>query len=404
MKEYNFMRKGNRLTFIVAILLSIQISAGAQTTISSSDITLSASTSAMSVAWNPTYSRYYASSGGGTTSPVTTFNSSGTLIATTTHNFDNRGLWYNSSNGRIEGTNYNNGSLGYYPLDGTGTPSGDVVVTATGFPGPGSQLGGIRNSNNGEILYYSGGTSFSRYSSGGSSLGTVSITIPGGVTFNSTHMVYTGISGQEVGFYDYTNKVVYLYSISGGSYSYYYTLPASAPANGNYGFAYANGRFFLSSNGTWYGYATNAVAPANPTSVTATYSTICNGSNTQLTANGAVGTVYWYTGSCGGTLVTTGNPVTVSPSSNTTYYARNYNNSQFSAGCASITITVNPQPTVADLVATGTAIKWYSSSSGGTALPTSTLLVNNTHYWASQTINGVESTNRFEVVVSITNP
>lgn len=403
MKRYNFI-KTYRLSLIVGILLLVRVSAVAQTTITSSDITLSGTTAPMSVAWNPTYSKYYASSGGNATSPIKTFSSSGTILATTTHNFDNRGLWYNSSNGRLEGTNYDNGSFGYYPLDGTGTPSGDVVVTATGFPGPQSQLGGIRNFNNGEILFYSGSTFFSRYSSNGSLLGTVNITIPNGVTFNVTHMIYTGISGQEVGFYDYTNKQVYLYSILGGSYSYYYTLPASAPSNSSYGFAYANGRFFLSSDGTWYGYATTATAPTNPTSVTATYSTICSGSSTQLTANGAVGTVYWYTGSCGGTSVTTGNPVTVSPATNTTYYARNYNNSQFSAGCASVAIIVTPRPTVADLKATGAGIKWYLSSSGGTALATTTLLVNNTHYWASQTINGVESTTRFEVVASITNP
>ena len=82
--------------------------------------------------------------------------------------------------------------------------------------------------------------------------------------------------------------------------------------------------------------------PSNPTSISATSSTICSGSSTQLTANGAQGTVYWYTASCGGTQVTTGNPVTVSPTTTTTYYARNYDNSQFSSGCASVTITVNP--------------------------------------------------------------
>jgi hypothetical protein len=147
-------------------------------------------------------------------------------------------------------------------------------------------------------------------------------------------------------------------------------------------------------------------APANPTSVTANYTVLCNGASTTLTANGAVGTVYWYTGSCGGTATTpaTGNTLTVSPSTTTTYYARNYNNSQYSAGCASIAITVNPKPTVANLVATGTGIKWYLTSSGGTALATSTLLVNNTHYYASQTVNGVESTTRLDVLVTMSNP
>ncbi len=85
-------------------------------------------------------------------------------------------------------------------------------------------------------------------------------------------------------------------------------------------------------------------APANPTSISVTNNPICSGTSTQLTANGVDGTVYWYTASCGGTATTpaTGNTLTVSPSTTTTYYARNYNNSQFSEGCASITITVNP--------------------------------------------------------------
>lgn len=389
------------------VIFMILLAAGslfAQTTISSSDITLVGASTPMSVAWHPSYSRYYASAGGNTTSPVTTFNSSGTQISSTTHNFDNRGLWYNAGNARIEGSE-NGGAVGYYSMDGSGNLSGDVAGKVTGFSS--GQSGCVLNSANGEILYYSGSTSFSRYNSSGSSLGSVSITIPAGVTFNGTHMIYTGFSGQEVGFYDYTNKLVYLYSISGGSYSYYYTLPASAPANSSYGFAYTNGRFFLSSNGTWYGYPTGAQTPANPTSITASANPICNSFSSLLTANGVDGTVYWYTGSCGGTQVATGSTYTVSPTTSTTYYARNFNNSQFSAGCASVTVTVN-QPsftsgtiTVASLQATGTGIQWYAASSGGTALASNAVISNGTIYYASQTVNGVESTSRLAVTASI---
>jgi len=105
--------------------------------------------------------------------------------------------------------------------------------------------------------------------------------------------------------------------------------------------------YATNANGTAYGteltFTTSSnPTPSNPTSVSATNNPICSGTSTQLTANGAVGTVYWYTGSCGGTQVTPGNPITVSPLVTTTYYARNYNNSQFSEGCASLTITVNP--------------------------------------------------------------
>ena len=46
--------------------------------------------------------------------------------------------------------------------------------------------------------------------------------------------------------------------------------------------------------------------------------------------------------------------------------------------------------TVASLVATGTDIKWYAASSGGSALATTTALATGTYY-ASQTVDGTES-------------
>lgn len=70
--------------------------------------------------------------------------------------------------------------------------------------------------------------------------------------------------------------------------------------------------------------------------------TICSGVGTTLTANGAIGTVYWYTNSCGGTQIGTGNTITVAPTTTTTYYARN-NNGGWST-CVNTTINVNPAP------------------------------------------------------------
>ena len=80
-----------------------------------------------------------------------------------------------------------------------------------------------------------------------------------------------------------------------------------------------------------------------PTGVTGTI-TICNGSSTTLTVSGgSAGTgaiAEWFTVSCGGSLVGTGNSVTVSPSSNTTYYVR-YNGACNTTTCATTTVTVN---------------------------------------------------------------
>ncbi|MCK9640324.1 MAG: HYR domain-containing protein [Prolixibacteraceae bacterium] len=108
--------------------------------------------------------------------------------------------------------------------------------------------------------------------------------------------------------------------------------------------------YATNSVGTVYGgqksFITVNPIPPDPSSISVSANPICNGTSTQLTANGAVGTVYWYTGSCGGTLVGTGNPITVSPVVTTTYYVRNYNSGLFSNGCASTTITVNSAPTI----------------------------------------------------------
>jgi hypothetical protein len=59
---------------------------------------------------------------------------------------------------------------------------------------------------------------------------------------------------------------------------------------------------------------------------------------------------------------------------------------------------------VADLFVTATAgatIKWYAAETGGTSLSGATPLVTAIDYWASQTVNGIESTGRFKVTATV---
>jgi gliding motility-associated-like protein len=100
--------------------------------------------------------------------------------------------------------------------------------------------------------------------------------------------------------------------------------------------------YAINSIGTGYGnQVTFATIPSDPISAAASASPIYVGSSTQLSVTGAQGVVQWYTGSCGGTLVGTGSPLTVSPTVTTTYYARNLSNGVYSSGCASVTVIVN---------------------------------------------------------------
>ena len=137
---------------------------------------------------------------------------------------------------------------------------------------------------------------------------------------------------------------------------------------------------------------------SDPTSATASATTICNGQSTALTLNGGGGgtseTIHWYGGSCGGTSVGTGNGLSVSPTASTTYYGRYEDGApcSYTSACASVTITVNAKssdPTSATASATticngqstaltlnggagGTSetIHWYGGSCGGTSVGT----------------------------------
>ena len=124
----------------------------------------------------------------------------------------------------------------------------------------------------------------------------------------------------------------------------------------------------------------------SPTSITASAATICAGQSVTLTANGAMGTTYWYTGSCGGAQIGTGATLTVTPNVTTTYFVNNNSGGQFSPNCATITITVNPSPPAptatgntslcgpgtTTLTASGAnSYIWYANSNGTGQLGTS---------------------------------
>jgi len=127
----------------------------------------------------------------------------------------------------------------------------------------------------------------------------------------------------------------------------------------------------------------------------------------------ATGTnIQWYAAGSGGTAMASGDVI----SNGTTYYASQTVNGVESTQRLGVAATIDPTPcaptgsatqtysagaTVASLQATGSNIRWYAAASGGTSLATSTVLVNGTHYYATQTISCTESATRLEVVVTI---
>ena len=140
-----------------------------------------------------------------------------------------------------------------------------------------------------------------------------------------------------------------------------------------------------------------------------------------LTATGSL--LKWYSAATGGAALASAPIPSTATAGTTSYYV-----SQTLNGCegtrAKIDVTVNPQtiapavtatikycfnasPTV--LTATGTALKWYTAATGGTALsaaPTpSAATAGTTSYYVSQTLNGCEGLRaKIDVIVSPQTP
>jgi large repetitive protein len=152
------------------------------------------------------------------------------------------------------------------------------------------------------------------------------------------------------------------------------------------------------------------VAPAG--SANQTFCSAANPTVANLVATGTA--IQWYDAASGGALLTG----TTALSNGTSYFA-----SQTVSGCesatrlaVSVTITASPStptgsasqlfcsganPTVANLVVSGTDIKWYDQATGGSLIAGSAALIDGNIYYASQTVSGCESADRLAVLVTI---
>ncbi|MGV3697822.1 Ig-like domain-containing protein, partial [Flavobacterium sp.] len=193
-------------------------------------------------------------------------------------------------------------------------------------------------------------------------------TLPAGINFNTTTGVISG-TPTEV-------RTTSTYTISASNYS----------GTGTTTITFATGT------------ATSTPAP------TASAQSFCNSATVaNLVATGTA--LQWYTAASGGTALTPTTALTTR-----TYYVSQTVDSVESPR-TSVTVTVNTTAaptasaqtfsnptTVANLVATGTALQWYTSATGGAALaPTTALSTGN--YYVSQTLNSCEST---RTLVSVT--
>ncbi|OYU82799.1 MAG: hypothetical protein CFE24_14145 [Flavobacterium sp. BFFFF2] len=144
---------------------------------------------------------------------------------------------------------------------------------------------------------------------------------------------------------------------------------------------------------------------------TAAAQSFCNSATVaDLVASGDSGATFsWYDVATDGTAL-----ASTTALANGTYYV-SQTVGAIESGRTAVTVTINSTSaatatssqsfcdagTVANLAASGTAIKWYAASTGGDALTSSTSLANGSNYYATQTLDGCESATRTAVSVSI---
>ncbi|AWA29891.1 hypothetical protein HYN48_07260 [Flavobacterium magnum] len=161
------------------------------------------------------------------------------------------------------------------------------------------------------------------------------------------------------------------------------------------------------SGGTYYVSQSVGGCESDRTTVSVTINTVampdapspqvfsCNVKRPALTATGT--NLLWYTVATGGSAL----PSTAQLATGTYYVSQTIDGCTSARRAVSVSVNATAPPAVSDqslcqgklvsdLVATGTALRWYASASGGTSLAGSSQLTAGTYY-VSQTLNGCES-------------
>ncbi|MEI8204482.1 MAG: GEVED domain-containing protein, partial [Bacteroidota bacterium] len=187
------------------------------------------------------------------------------------------------------------------------------------------------------------------------------------------------------------------------------TTSISGLSSGTYSFTVTNSASCTSLASANAVINTQPATPAAPTGASA--QAICSIISPTIASLTATGTaIQWYAAASGGSALA----ANIALISGNHYYASQTVGNCESTSRLDVTVTLTAAPsaptgdtsqtfcngaTIANLIVSGSNIKWYDASIGGNLLLSTTLLVNGTTYYASQTTNGCESQSRFGVTV-----
>jgi hypothetical protein len=207
------------------------------------------------IAYNTEKNLYYAVRAGSSSYTLYTYDENGSQLAGNTAGFDFRGLWWNTNTSALEGNSYNSNGYRRVDLDANGY----ALSTGTNNPAsnyqPDSQSQADYDYDLDEVIYYHNNSIYRTSRTTGALIGSpIGITGLPANTLNSTFVGYTGIPGEEVLIYDYSNKAVYFVDKTTGVYAHSVQLPSSAPGQSYLNTSYANSHIWISDGTLWHSY------------------------------------------------------------------------------------------------------------------------------------------------------
>ncbi|WP_187477973.1 T9SS type A sorting domain-containing protein [Amniculibacterium sp. G2-70] len=142
-----------------------------------------------------------------------------------------------------------------------------------------------------------------------------------------------------------------------------------------------------------------------PTVTSTTPASVCVSGSMTISATASSGNIKWYDAPTGGNLLGSGNNFATPVLSSTTVYYAEADNGTCSSVRSSVVAEVKQTspPVVSSSInfcigdvlnntpIVGNTITWYDQATNGNVVPGSTLLTNGTTYYATQTVNGCES-------------
>jgi hypothetical protein len=206
-------------------------------------------TNGCAVAWNPKLKLYYTIIAGNVSFPIDVFDERGTWKKSTKTGVDNRGMWFNTKSGKLNGRAYN-GQLVEWDMNNAGIPDNTSVVVETGEDGQ-----NIATSGKGVIYQYQNGA-IAKFSAKGKKTGTINLpTDFNAEEHNAYSMGFTGVKRYEFVLLNLGSTSLEFFDLK-GKRTATIALPGDVPYAESFRFSFANNHAWLydADKRVWLGY------------------------------------------------------------------------------------------------------------------------------------------------------